>query len=105
MTAPEATAKNAEERARATAVAADRERETAVAAFLLATADELGVKVGTDGHELATVSTRKVPFDLVWQLERELVRHKRAVIEVIRQENIKRTGVFAPDAFKAEDGS
>ena len=90
MPAPEATAKNAEAKARKIAAAADRERDRAIAAFLLSTADQLGVKVGTNGHELATVSTRGAPFDLVWELERALAQNIDAVIDHILCEAARR---------------
>jgi hypothetical protein len=51
------------------------ERAAAVAAFLLACADSLSVKVASDGDSLITVSTSRVPFETIRWLEAELVKN------------------------------
>jgi hypothetical protein len=68
-------------------------RDEAVAAFLLSEAKNLGVRVGTDGENLVTVTTRRIPAATIIALEHELVRHKQAVIAAIVAEN--------PDVFDA----
>jgi hypothetical protein len=85
--------------------AADQERacNRAVARFLLTTASAWGIKVGTDGVNVSTVATtRGVPAATIFALERELVKHRRPVIEEIYHENAARTGGLVPDAFDAE---
>ena len=57
--------------------AQERARNLAVARFLLAAADDLGVRVGTNGDEIATLSTSRTPFETVRWLERELAKNKR----------------------------
>jgi hypothetical protein len=65
-------------------------RDSAVARFLLAAADELGVRVGTNGDEIATYSTSRVPIEVIYALERELVKTKKAVIAHILREAARR---------------
>jgi len=60
------------------------ERAGAVAAFLLDAADLLNIKVATDGDNVITVTTTRVPFR--W-LHAELVKNKRGVIAAILREN------------------
>ena len=76
---------------------ADDERAAAVAAFLLDAADALAIKVGTDGENVVTISTTRVPFAAIRWLEAELVNHKREVIAAIMREN--------PDVFDTEGAS
>jgi len=70
--------------------AQERARNLAVARFLLAAADDLGVRVGTNGDDLVTVTTTRVPVATITALERELVKPKRAVIAAIMLENAAR---------------
>jgi hypothetical protein len=71
-------------------MSADIERARAVARFLLAAADDLGVRVGCSDDEIITISTPRVPFETIRWLEAELVRHKQAVIAAIKHENLGR---------------
>ena len=67
-------------------------RAGAVAAFLLDAADSLNIKVATNGVDVITVSTTKVPFETIRWLEAELAKHKRAVIAAILGETAGRSG-------------
>jgi len=57
----------------------------------------LAIKVGTDGENVVTISTTRVPFAAIRWLEAELVKHKREVIAAIMREN--------PDVFDTEGAS
>ena len=59
------------------------------ATLLLAAAAALNIKVGTDGVDVITVSTR-VPLAVIRWIEDELVKNKPAVIAVIQRENAGR---------------
>jgi hypothetical protein len=77
-------------------------RELRTAAFILDAADELNIKVGTNGVDVITVTTTRVPFETIRWLHAELVKHKREVIAAIISENAARTGELVPDAFDTE---
>jgi hypothetical protein len=62
-------------------------RADAAAAFLLTTADALAIKVATDGVDVITISTTRVPFETIRWLEAELVKNKQAVIAAIMRKN------------------
>jgi hypothetical protein len=68
----------------------ERARDLAVARFLLDAANDLGVRVGTNGDEIATLSTSRTSFEMVRWLERELAKNKRRVIEFILREAARR---------------
>jgi hypothetical protein len=68
---------------------------------LLLLADALGIKVGSDGTDVVTVSTSRVPLEASRLLHIELCKHKQAVIEVIQQEA---RGELVPNAVDAEGG-
>jgi hypothetical protein len=64
---------------------ADDERAGAVAAFLLAAASALNVKVGFYGDKIVTIERTRVPDDLIRQLHAE--QNRQAIIKHIRREN------------------
>ena len=65
------------------------------ATFVLAAADELNIKVGTDGVDVITISTRLVPLEVGRWIHGELAKNKRAVIAAIQRENAARTGAMS----------
>src|SRR5262245_8979250 len=89
MAATAATAKNAEERARDSAVAADRERKRRVAAFLLNEARAFGIRVGAafDAYEMVVYVPRDVPRDVAQWFSRELSKRQPEIIEFILYEH------------------
>jgi len=60
------------------------------AAFILREAAAAGIKIGTDGVEVITVSSSRVPLATITALEAELVKNKLAVIALIERENAGR---------------
>jgi hypothetical protein len=60
---------------------------TAKARLLLRLADTLGVKVGSDGKNLITITRSAVPPELGRWLHAELCKRSRAVAKIIEQEN------------------
>jgi hypothetical protein len=78
---------------RADVCAEGHERARAVVAFLLSEARGLGVHVGTNGDEIATYSTSRVPIEVIYALERALVENKEAVIAAIQQDIAARRAV------------
>jgi hypothetical protein len=65
---------------------------TAEAQLLLSLADALAIKVGFSGTDVVTVARAPVPLAVGRWIHVELCKHKRAVIEIIQQENAARTG-------------
>ena len=59
---------------------------------LLLLADALGIKVGSDGVDVVTVSTSRVPLETSRWLHTQLCKHKRAVIGIIERDIATRTG-------------
>jgi hypothetical protein len=59
---------------------------TAKALLLLTQAADLGIKVGTDGRNLITVSRSPVPLELSRRLHTELCKHRTDVIEIIKNQ-------------------
>jgi hypothetical protein len=54
---------------------------------LLLLADALGIKVGSDGVDVVTVSTSRVPFEVSRWLHVELCKRSRDVSKIIEAEN------------------
>jgi hypothetical protein len=63
------------------------------AMLLLRLADALAIKVGYVGTDVITVTRSSVPLEVGRWLHAELSKHKRAVTEIIQQENAARTEV------------
>jgi hypothetical protein len=74
-------------------------RADGVAAFLLAAADTLGIKVGYVGDDVITVAPGVSP-ELSYWLHVELAKRAPAVIAIIEDENAARRGELVPDAFE-----
>jgi hypothetical protein len=59
----------------------------AAAAFILAEAADLGIRVGTDGvADLLMLAPCAVPIDVIRELERALNEHRSEVIAIIQAE-------------------
>jgi hypothetical protein len=56
--------------------------------LLLTEAAGLGIKIGTDGVHVVTVSTSRVPLEVSRRIHAELAKHKAAVIAIIEAENV-----------------
>jgi len=69
------------------------------AAFILAEADNLGIKIATDGAELIVIETPRLPFETSKWFTTQLYEFRELVIELINtQQNGGQTGEIAPDA-------
>lgn len=62
------------------------------AAFILAEAQALGIKVATNGSELLALIPVQVPGDVRRWFEAKLYEHQAAVITAIQRERAARTG-------------